>query len=390
MPNFKVDRSDTKSYARTGLLELKHGTVKTPVFMPVGTYGAVRGISSLELDGLGSEIMLSNTYHLFSRAGAELIEKMGGLHKFISWNRPLLTDSGGFQVFSLADQRKITEDGVTFKNKINGDRLELTPEKVIALQETFGSDVMMVLDECPPPTASAEDVFLAVKRTTRWAERSRHARTKKDLALFPIIQGGAHDELRELSTKEILRLEVGQDPWEGIAIGGLSVGEVKEKFVQTLYSMRNKLPTDRPRYLMGVGTPRDLVFAVGCGIDMFDCVLPSRNGRHGIVMTTKGRLNLFNAKNVGDVDPIDTDCACHVCKTYSRGFLRHLFRVEDTLAGRLCTLHNIAYFLQLMKTIQSHIESGTFLEFSLQFLKKSEYTFLGGEKGFDQYPERFV
>lgn len=390
MPNFKVKTSDSKSYARTGCLQLKHGDVQTPVFMPVGTYGAVRGISSLELASLGSEIMLSNTYHMFSRAGAELIDKMGGLHSFISWDRPILTDSGGFQVFSLAEHRKITEDGVTFKNKINGDTLSLNPEKVIGLQETFGSDVMMVLDECPPPTATREDVYLAVKRTTRWAERSRHARTKKELALFPIIQGGAHDDLRDLSTGEILALEKGGEPWDGIAIGGLSVGEVKEKFVQTLYGMRNKLPTDRPRYLMGVGTPRDLVFAVACGIDMFDCVLPSRNGRHGIVMTTKGRLNLFNAKNIGDTEPIDSDCECSVCKTYSRGFIRHLFRVEDTLAGRLCTLHNLAYFLALMKTIRSHIEGGTFLEFSLEFLKRSEFTFLGGEKGFDQYPEQFL
>lgn len=358
--------------------------------MPVGTYGAVRGISSLELEGLDSEIMLSNTYHLFSRAGVELIEKMGGLHSFISWKRPILTDSGGFQVFSLAEHRKITEDGVTFKNKINGDTLYLTPEKVVDLQERFGSDIMMVLDECPPPTATPEDVFLAVKRTTRWAERSREVRARKDLALFPIVQGGASDELRNLSLSEILSLEQGKDPWEGVAIGGLSVGEVKEKFVSTLYSMRSKLPTDRPRYLMGVGTPRDLVFAVACGVDMFDCVLPSRNGRHGIVMTTQGRLNLFNAKNVEDSSPIDSTCECLVCKTYSRSFLRHLFRVEDTLAGRLCTLHNLAYFLELMKQIRAEIAAGSFLEFLRRFLARDDQRFLGGEKGFDRYPESFV
>lgn len=390
MPTFTIKTSDSLTYARTGRLSLHNGSVETPVFMPVGTYGAVRGISSLELSDLGSEIMLSNTYHLYSRVGQERIRKMGGLHSFISWKRPILTDSGGFQVFSLSEHRKITEDGVSFKNKLNGDTLSLSPEKVVELQETFGSDIMMVLDECPPPTATREDVLLAVKRTTRWARRAREVQVRRELALFPIIQGGIFDDLRDLSLKEILDLELGRNPWDGIAIGGLSVGEVKEKFVRTLYALRNKLPTDRPRYLMGVGTPRDLVFAVACGVDMFDCVLPSRNGRHGIVMTNQGRLNLFNAKNIEDSAPIDLTCECTVCKTYSRGFLRHLFRVEDTLAGRLCTLHNLSYFLTLMKRIRAHIEGGTFLEFSNHFIKQSHFTFLGGEKGFDDYPETFL
>lgn len=389
-PSFHVKTKDSRTYARTGVLDLKHGKVETPVFMPVGTYGAVRGVSSLELSGLGSEIMLANTYHMFSRAGVELIEKMKGLHSFISWDRPILTDSGGFQVFSLADLRKMNEEGVTFKNKLSGDTYFLSPEIVVDIQEKFGSDIMMVLDECSQPNSTHAQLLAAVERTTRWAQRSRVARTRKDLAQFPIIQGGTFAELRHLSLQQILKLEENSDPWEGIAIGGLSVGESKDRFIETLYDLRGRLPSDRPRYLMGVGTPRDLVFAVACGVDMFDCVLPSRNGRHGIVMTTAGRMNLFNAVYQDDSRPLDETCECFVCKTYSRAFLRHLFKIEDTLAGRLCTIHNVAYFLNLMKRIRSAIENGTYANFVSTFLSDPKHVFLGGESKLEVYPNEFL
>ncbi|MBN8555317.1 MAG: tRNA guanosine(34) transglycosylase Tgt [Deltaproteobacteria bacterium] len=384
---FKINLKDKKTLARLGEVHLKNGVVQTPVFMPVGTHGAVRGLSSKDLLETNSEIMLANTYHLFARPGVPLIEKMGGLHSFSSWKRPILTDSGGFQVFSLAKQRKLTEDGVVFRNNFNGDKVELSPEIVVDAQERFGSDIMMVLDECPPADASPEDVKRAVERTTRWAQRSREARTKKDLALFPIVQGGSILELRNQSLKELLDLEKNSDPWEGIAIGGLSVGETKEKFIQTLYDFRLQLPTDRPRYLMGLGTPRDLVFAVAVGIDMFDCVLPSRNGRHGIVMARAGRMNIFNSRFTEDKAPIEEGCPCIACTNYSRAFIRHLLIIQDTLGGRLCTIHNVQYFLTLMNEIRMHIANGTFYEWSLGFLAGEQNIFLGSEKQPVKYPE---
>mgnify|MGYP000975433270 CR=1 FL=1 len=387
MTNFHVRQEDKKTFARLGRLDLKHGALETPVFMPVGTYGTVRGISSFELRSTDSPIMLANTYHMYVRAGTDLIGRMGGLHSFIGWDRPILTDSGGFQIFSLAQQRKITDEGVTFKNPENGDTIHLNPEKVVQIQECFGSDVMMVLDECPPATATPFEVKEAVERTTRWAERARAARSRSDLALFPIIQGGSIDELRRKSLRDLLQLEVGRDPWEGIAIGGMSVGEEKMTFVRTLHALRGVLPTDRPHYLMGVGTPRDLVFAVSCGVDMFDCVLPSRNGRHGIVMTRHGRLNLFNAQYQEDKRPIDENCRCDTCKNYSRAFLRHLLMIGDALGGRLATLHNIVYFLDLMHEIRGRIADGSFSDFAKEFLEDPKNIFLGVEKTVESYPE---
>jgi len=386
-PNFHIDRKDSHTHARLGQLRLRNGIVQTPAFMPVGTHGTVRGVSSLDLRESGADIMLGNTYHLYSRPGVELIEKLGGLHSFTSWKKPILTDSGGFQIFSLAESRKLTEEGVTFKNKHNGDLIHLNPEKVVAAQEKFGSDIMMVLDECPPATATAFQVAEAVERTTRWARRSQEARTRSDSALFAIFQGGSDLELRRRSLKQLLELETHQDPWDGIAIGGLSVGEAKEKFVGTLFSLRGLLPTDRPHYLMGVGTPRDLVFAVACGVDMFDCVLPSRNGRHGIVMTKLGRMNLLNSRYTDDGDPIEMECPCTTCQTFSRSFLRHLFMIEDALAGRLATIHNIVFFLELMRNIRERIANGGFLEFAVDYLRDQKHYFLGSEKGFTAYPE---
>lgn len=389
-PSFSIFQKDPRTLARRGELRLKNGKVQTPVFMPVGTHGTVRGIPAHDLERSGSEIMLCNTYHLRVRPGLEQIKKLGGLHRFNSWKRPILTDSGGFQVFSLAEKRKMTEEGVEFTNPRNGDRIFLSPEKVIELQEGFGSDIMMVLDECPPATATEFEVKKAVELSSRWAERAQRARTRKDLALFAIIQGGSYPELRKQSLRELLEVENRIRPWDGIAIGGMSVGEEKSKFIQTLYDFRGLLPEDRARYLMGVGTPRDLVFAVACGVDMFDCVLPSRNGRHGIVMTKQGRLNLFNERFRDDPLPLDENCSCPTCSRYSRSFIRHLFSIEDTLGGQLATLHNIYYFLDLMKEIRAHIEAGTFLDFALDFLKDPRHRFLGAEADFQSYPQSYL
>lgn len=391
MSNFKVLQNDSRSFARLGELELFRGKVRTPVFMPVGTHGAVRGVSAPELLDTRAEIMLANTYHVYNRPGVELVEKFGGLHRFTGWPKPILTDSGGFQVFSLAAQRKISDEKVVFRNNYNGDLVELNPEIVINAQERFGSDIMMVLDECPPAAAARDHIENALRRTTLWARRSQEARMRKELALFSIVQGGTHFDLRERSLRELLQIEKElQTPWEGIAIGGLSVGEKKENFIKALYEMRNMLPNERPRYLMGVGTPRDLVFAIACGVDMFDCVLPSRNGRHGIVMTRLGRMNILNAVHTEDERPIDTDCKCIACRNYSRAFIRHMLVIEDALGGRLCTIHNIQYFIDLMDTIRGHIADGTFVEFANAFISDPRTYFLGGEKVEAKYPETFL
>jgi len=383
---FTILHRDPLTHARRGRLQLKHGTMETPVFMPVGTRGNVRGISAEELETLNSEIMLGNTYHLFERPGIDIIRDMGGLHAFTGWNRNLLTDSGGFQIFSLAHSRKLSDHSVTFRSLLDGTQHELTPERVVQIQEIFGSDIMMMLDECPPAHANYDEVKWAVERTTKWAARGRASQTRDDLQLFPIVQGGIFEDLRRKSLDEIMALESREQPWKGLAIGGLSVGEDKKDFVRILYEMRNWLPEEKPHYLMGVGTPRDLVFGVACGIDMFDCVLPSRNGRHGIVMTRKGRMNLINAKFQRDEKPIDESCSCSVCGRHSRAFLRHLFQVGDTLGGRLATLHNIAYFLDLMRDIRLALDEGRFAAFMNDFLAQEDQIFLGGEKTFGTYP----
>jgi len=388
-PSFEILHRDDQSFARRGRLQLKQGQVETPVFMPVGTHGTVRGIAAHDLEASDSQIMLCNTYHLYVRPGVEAIEKAGGLHRWNSWKRPILTDSGGFQVFSLAERRKISEDGVEFQNPRNGDRIYLTPEKVIEAQQAFGSDVMMVLDECAPAHSTYFEFKNAVERSTRWAERCLKSHTQKELALFAIVQGGSHQDLRRKSLDDLLALESSSAEFTGWAIGGMSVGEEKEKFVSTLYDIRGWLPEEKPHYLMGVGTPRDLVFGVACGIDMFDCVLPSRNGRHGIVMTRSGRLNLYNEKFKADERALEEGCPCPICARYSRAFIRHLFFIEDMLAGHFVTLHNIYYFLHLMSEIRRRIEDGSFVDFARDFLAGSQHIFLGSEQGFQAYPTLF-
>jgi queuine tRNA-ribosyltransferase len=388
-PHFNILKNDEQTHARLGEMHLKHSVVETPVFMPVGTYGTVRGISAIDLETTGSEIMLCNTYHLFAKLGPERISRMGGLHRFNAWKKSILTDSGGFQVFSLAEKRKMTEEGVTFADPWSGAPIFLSPERVIETQEALGSDVMMVLDECPPATATEFEVEKAVALSTRWAKRAQECRQREDLAMFCIVQGGSYPELRERSLQELMALESAGRRWDGIAIGGMSVGEEKSKFVQTLFDFRGRLPADRPHYLMGVGTPRDLVFAVACGVDMFDCVLPSRNGRHGIAMTRQGRLNLFNEIHKESDIPLEESCECPACQRFSRAFLRHLFFIDDSLAGQLTTLHNLFYFTRLMRDIREHLRKGSFLSFAQEFLSNPAHCFLGGEKNFHDYPMHF-
>jgi len=376
--------------ARRGELHLKHGVIQTPAFMPVGTNGAIRGLSSMDLKEISPDIMLANTYHMMNKPGIDVVEKCGGLHKFMSWDKPILTDSGGFQVFSLTNDRKITDESVVFRIPESGDLMELSPEIVVDIQQRWGSDVMMVLDECPSANADLKHIEKAVERTTLWARRSRDAHTNKDLALFPIMQGGCDLRLREKSLRELLEIEKGSEPWSGIAIGGLSVGETKDDFVNTLYSIRKMLPTDRPHYLMGVGTPRDLVYSVACGVDMFDCVMPSRNGRHGVVMTTHGKMNLMNAQYISDTRPIDENCECKTCQHYSRAFVRHMLNVKDTLGGQLATHHNVHFFVNFMRLIREKIEAGEFFDFAYEYLRNDKHVYLGGEANFNKFPETFV
>jgi len=389
-PDFKVQTKDRDTMARCGELKLKHGVVQTPSFMPVGTNGAIRGLPAFELQEIFPDIMLANTYHMMNKPGIEVIEKCGGLHKFMSWDKPILTDSGGFQVFSLTNDRKITDKSVVFRIPESGDLMELSPEIVVDIQQRWGSDVMMVLDECPPANADLDYLKRAVDRTTLWAERSRDAHTNKELALFPIVQGACDISLRQKSLNDILEIEKGKDPWPGIAIGGLSVGESKADFVETLFNIRKMLPTDRPHYLMGVGTPRDLVFSVACGIDMFDCVMPSRNGRHGVVMTSEGKINLLNAKFLDDSRPIDPKCACRTCQHYSRAFVRHMLNVKDALGAQLATIHNVHFFVHFMKMIREKIEAGEFFDFAREFLTNETHVYLGGEAQFKSFPESYV
>lgn len=389
MIGFEILKSDTKTKARLGRLQLKHGIVETPVFMPVGTYGAVRGLASWELAQSGSQIMLSNTYHLAIRPGVDLIQQLGGLHSFTSWDRPILTDSGGFQIFSLSKNRKITDEGAFFQDPASGQKFFFSPESVVEIQERFGSDIMMVFDECPPADASIDIIENAVRRTSLWAQRCKQAYRDRELMLFPINQGACDLDLRRRSLDELLELEKDGEPWRGLAIGGLSVGESKADFVRTLHGLRNSLPVEKPHYLMGVGSPRDLVFGVCCGIDMFDCVIPSRNARHGIVMTRQGRLNLYNKEHEASDQALDSECQCLTCKNYSRAFLRHLFQKTEALGQRLATLHNIQYFIDLMTLIRSKIAEGSLYEFAFEFLRDPRQVYLGKERGFEAFPEEF-
>jgi queuine tRNA-ribosyltransferase len=360
----------TDGGARRGRLQLAHGAVDTPAFMPVGTYGAVKAMTPRELEELDAQIVLGNTFHLWLRPGLEVIGRHGGLHRFMGWQRPILTDSGGFQVFSLGRLRKIGEEGVRFASPVNGDRLLLTPEESMRIQHVLDSDVAMIFDECTPyevdgRPATREHAAASMRLSLRWAARSRaefdrlaEGRQRRN-ALFGIVQGGMHEDLRDESLAGLI--DIGFD---GYAIGGLSVGEPKAEMLRILAHSAPRLPADRPRYLMGVGTPEDLLAGIAAGIDMFDCVLPTRNARNGWLFTAKGDIKLRNARYRDDTAPLDPDCTCHACRNFSRAYLHHLQRVNEITGSRLNTIHNLHYYLELMRGARAAIEAGRFGDYA--------------------------
>ncbi|WP_269532810.1 tRNA guanosine(34) transglycosylase Tgt [Chitinimonas sp. BJYL2] len=354
----------TSAGARRGRVELNHGAVETPVFMPVGTYGTVKAMSPLELAEIGAQIVLGNTFHLWLRPGLDVIGKHQGLHRFMAWDKPILTDSGGFQVFSLGALRKITEEGVRFASPINGDKLFLTPEISMQIQTVLDSDIAMIFDECTPYPADEKTAAASMRLSMRWARRSRDEfdRLQNRNALFGIVQGGMHERLRDESLAGLV--DIG---FHGYAVGGLSVGEPKEDFTRILAHTAPKLPVDKPRYLMGVGTPEDLVFGVSQGIDMFDCVMPTRNARNGWLFTRFGDVKIKNARYKDDAAPLDETCGCYACQNFSRAYLHHLFRAGEILGARLNTVHNLYYYQWLMAQMREAIEADRFNEFVAAF-----------------------
>ena len=358
---FTLLRSD--GAARRGELRLPHGTVQTPVFMPVGTYGTVKAMTPRDLDEVGAQIVLGNTFHLMLRPGDGRVRDLGGLHGFMGWSRPILTDSGGFQVFSLGDMRKLSEEGVVFSSPVNGDKVKLTPETAMTVQRNLGSDVVMVLDECTAHPATEAQARQSMALSMRWARRCRDAFDASDAdecptpdaKLFGIVQGGMHEALRRESLAELTQIG-----FDGYAIGGLSVGESKDEMNAVMDGIMPHMPGDRPRYLMGVGTPADLVRAVGLGVDMFDCVLPTRNGRNGYAFTSSGTVKIRNAKHRDADAPLDARCACYTCTNFTRAYLHHLDKCGEMLGAMLMTRHNLHYYQDLMARLRGAIETGTF------------------------------
>jgi queuine tRNA-ribosyltransferase len=350
--NFNILKEDGD--ARKGLVTTHHGSFNTPAFMPVGTYGAVKGMTPELIKETGSEIILSNTYHLMERPGVQVIKEMGGLHEFIGWHGPILTDSGGYQVFSLAKKRKITEEGVEFNSVLNGDRINLTPEFCIELQHAYGVDIAMILDECTPYPVDKKTAQQSMQLSLRWAERCKNVFSAEG-ALFGIIQGGIYTELRHESLEKLSELD-----FHGYAIGGLSVGETKEEMQSIVDFTTPKMPRDKPRYLMGVGTPLDIINAVEMGIDMFDCVIPTRHARNGYLYTSEGEIKIRNSVHKNSQEPLDKDCKCYTCSNFSRAYLHHLDKTNEILGATLNTLHNLTFYQNLMKDLREAIEGGTF------------------------------
>ena len=353
----------TSAGARRGRLRLLHGTVETPVFMPVGTQGTVKAMTTPELRGLGAQIVLGNTFHLMLRPGPERVVRLGGLHRFMNWDRPILTDSGGFQVWSLAKLRKITEEGVRFASPIDGARIMLTPERSIEVQHALGSDIVMQFDECTPYPATEREARSSMELSARWAARCKVAHGDNPNLLFGIVQGGMYGPLRQESLQRLTEID-----FPGYAIGGLSVGEPEAERLAVLDALSPHMPAQRPRYLMGVGTPRDLVTGVARGVDMFDCVMPTRNARTGHLFTSEGTLNIRNARFRDDDGPLDPACDCETCTQYSRAYLHHLDKCHEILGARLNTLHNLHYYLNLMARIRAAIEADRFAAFAAEFL----------------------
>lgn len=374
--NFRVSHKDNRTAARAGILETDHGTIPTPVFMPVGTRASVKSVEASELKAEQVHIILANTYHLYLKPGNDIMQAAGGIHSFMQWNQPLLTDSGGYQVYSLSELRSISEEGVRFKSHLDGSKLFFTPENVIDTQRIIGSDIMMPLDECPPWPADKTYVEKSGAMTVRWAERARrHLENTEPLyghsqALFGITQGGTYADLREWTTRELVDLD-----FDGYSIGGMAVGEPAEEMYRMLELSHTLLPEHKPRYLMGVGTPENILNAIERGVDMFDCVIPTREARNGRVYTRNGYINLRSAKFATDFRPIDEGFPNHVCSTYSRAYLRHLLNVGEILGLKLCTMHNISFYMWLTRTAREQIEQGTFSQWKQEFLA----TFNAGE-----------
>ncbi|MCY0892398.1 MAG: tRNA guanosine(34) transglycosylase Tgt [Acidibacillus sp.] len=361
--SFELLKTSSDTAARRGRIHTPHATIETPVFMPVGTQATVKTLSPEELMEIGAHIILSNTYHLHLRPGEDIVQGAGGLHGFMHWPRAVLTDSGGFQVFSLSNLRKISEEGVEFRSHISGEKRFLSPERSIEIQHALGADIIMAFDECPPHPADREYIYNSLLRTTRWAKRSKeaHHRTSQQ-ALFGIVQGGMELDLRRFAAESLVELD-----FPGYAIGGLSVGEPKPLMNEVLAHTTQYLPADKPRYLMGVGAPDDLFEGVMRGVDMFDCVLPTRIARNGTVFTSTGKLVVRNAGNAKDYAPLDEHCDCYVCKNYSRAYIRHLLKAEETFGIRLTSYHNVYFLVKLMEKIRVSIENGTFLALRKQF-----------------------
>jgi queuine tRNA-ribosyltransferase len=361
--DFKLTNTD--GHARRGRLTFARGIVETPIFMPVGTYGTVKSLTPDELTGIGAQIILGNTFHLMLRPGMDVVKAHGDLHGFMHWDKPILTDSGGFQVFSLGALRKITEQGVTFKSPVNGSSIFMGPEESMQVQRDLGSDIVMIFDECTPYPATVHEAAESMRLSLRWAARSKAAHEGNESALFGIVQGGMYEHLRQESIAGLV--DIGFD---GYAIGGLSVGEPKEEMMATLDVVHSKMPADKPRYLMGVGTPEDLVEAVRRGIDMFDCVMPTRNARNGHLFTTFGVVKIRNSQYEFDTGPLDESCGCYTCRNYSRAYLRHLDKCKEMLGSRLNTIHNLYYYLSLMQGLRDAIERQELDIFVKQFYQQ--------------------
>jgi len=352
---FQIVKEDSQTKARAGILRTPHGAIHTPVFMPVGTYATVKTCTPYELEALGSQIILANAYHLYLRPGHNIIKKAGGLHRFMSWEKPILTDSGGFQVFSLGENRQLSEEGATFRSVIDGSKHLFSPERSIEIQNAIGADIIMAFDECTSYPCDYEYARESMELTTRWARRCKAAHNKDGQLLFGIVQGSVYLDLRRKSAEDLVETD-----FDGYAIGGLSVGEETEIMYNVIGHITPMLPRDKPRYLMGVGTPENIIEAVSLGVDMFDCVLPTRNARNGSLFTSEGKVKIKNAKYKRDFTPLDPNCQCYTCRNFTRSYLRHLYMVNEILAHRLHTLHNLHFYLSLMRGIRKAIGDNTF------------------------------
>ena len=363
--SYELLHEDKNSGARYGVIHTPHGDVYTPMFIPVGTLATVKYISPEELYEIGSQVILSNTYHCWLRPGEDVVANAGTLHTFMNYKRPMLTDSGGYQVFSLSKNRKITEEGVKFKNHLDGSPLFLSPEKSIEIQNKLGADIIMSFDECPPYPATYEYMKKSIERTLRWAKRGQEAHKNEKQALFGICQGGEYEDLRKFSTESTVAMD-----FDGYSIGGTALGEPKDVMHRMIEYTIKYLPKDKPRYLMGVGTPEDLLEGVERGVDMFDCVLPTRIARHGAIMTSKGKINIRDKKYEYDLSPLDPDCDCPTCRNYTKSYLRHLYKCEEGLGKRLLSLHNLRFLLKISEEMRKAIQEDRFLEYKKEFMDK--------------------